>query len=371
MSGDEREPQRFPNWWRVDWAYSVTQPGIDREVLVWLANSADADEGKAWPGVDKIAGKIWPGHTNPKTKQEEIRRCLRRLEAAGLVVTTRDHVLPSGGRSNTYLVKMPVQPALQNVPGLDPGTSSGDIEETTEQVPGFEHGRSPGLSQNVPGSGPVGPRVAHAQIRRNQSPEPVSRTSHPQPPGGGGIEIDQEETRPRTGAVPRFRRGLGVIEEQTEQARLLDFDTDEPRTSRSGSPGRKQQTHWPWTYAKHSAACSRCGRVDLHLRSPRSVDGAFVFVCKDTCDDDPGPVVLQAWTDYVIGNGPRPPTRAEEWQRAAEQAEQQRRANLTDEQRQAEDEAERQAEEEERDRLDAMRERIRSMTRSRVTEESA
>jgi len=71
--------------------------GVDKAVLMALANRADKDTGKCWAGYGKIAEDTW-------LSRSAVIDSTKRLEFAGLITIEADN----RRRSNTYTVNLPL-----------------------------------------------------------------------------------------------------------------------------------------------------------------------------------------------------------------------------------------------------------------------
>lgn len=156
--------------------------GMDRLVLLTLANHADAAGHNAWPSIDRIASEAL-------VHRATAIRCLARLKQAGAVVVERH----GGGRfrTTTYSVVLEKQSQAATLSGPEKQS-----QETRETV------------------APVRPE-----------PSLTVRTTPPTPRRAGGDQQDKPTNPRANGTNPRAlaetKRHLAEAEERDDAARRL------------------------------------------------------------------------------------------------------------------------------------------------------
>lgn len=141
------------------WQHSTSE-GIDRLVLLAIADAADDDGGNAWPSVATLARKT---RVDPRTVQ----RAVRRLVAVG-ELTMR----PNAGRNgvNVYRVTM--------TPGATPPLAHSHPRQNATP------GRTPPPAQRRPGTQSPNPRHSATQpVLNPPTNSPTSKGSPTVPPG--------------------------------------------------------------------------------------------------------------------------------------------------------------------------------------------
>lgn len=129
------------------WDYSEAT-GIDRLVLLAIADNADHDGGNSFPSLDEMARKT-------KVARSTVQLAIKRLVERGeLVAESRGHETKTKKRSNLYTILLPTLGTRPEDPSTDSTGASTDATPgaSTDQV-----GMEPSLNRPLEPSGPSRP----------------------------------------------------------------------------------------------------------------------------------------------------------------------------------------------------------------------
>ncbi len=152
------------------WAHSAAE-GIERLVLLAIADQAGDDGGQAWPSVQRLAAKA-------RVSVRTVQRAIRALQARGELA-----VQVNAGMRGANLYTVLMSPRPDDTPaGSAPGPAAGPAAAPAQDV-------APGAGPDAaPGAGPVAARAGgvlagHDLVAAQDAAAPVSVTTRqPGPP---------------------------------------------------------------------------------------------------------------------------------------------------------------------------------------------